>query len=125
MSSTLKTVLLWIVVVTLVALLWAIFRTTATGEEITYTAFLERVNAGAVTRVVIRGPEVAGTMKTGATFHVNIPPNYPYTYDVLRTHGVVMAFEREGVPLATAIVTWGPVLALMGIWVYFTRRLRR
>lgn len=132
MSSTVKTAILWFVVVVGVFLLWSLFQTTkGTAEAISYTTFLERVDAGAVERVVIRGSEVRGTTRPTAPggrydFHVTIAPNYPYTYDALRTHGVIIEFEpTNDAPLMTALISWAPILFLIGLWIFFMRGLRR
>lgn len=132
MSSTVKTLILWFVVIVGVFLLWSLFQTTkGTAEAISYTTFLERIDAGAVERVVIRGSEVRGTTKPTAPggrydFHVTIAPNYPYTYDALRTHGVIIEFEpANDAPLITALISWAPILFLIALWRFFMGRLQR
>jgi len=132
MSSFVKTVILWVVIIVIVFLVWSLFQTTKeSSEAITYTTFLERVDAGTVQRVYLRGSEIYGVTKPDApggrySFHVMIPPNYPYTFDTLRTHGVVIEVQAEhDSPLLTAIISWAPILFLIGLWMYFMRGLRR
>ena len=126
-----KTLLLWFVIIVLVFLVWSLFTTTKdTSERITYTTFLERIESGAVERVIIRGTEVVGTTKPAAPggrydFRVTIPPNYPYTYDTLRTHGVNIEMEEAAdTPLRTALISWAPILFLIALWMYFMRRVK-
>jgi ATP-dependent Zn protease len=55
-----------------------------------------------------------------------IPPNYPYTFDALRMHGVIMEIEAANdPPLITALISWAPILFLIGLWMLFMRSLRR
>jgi len=131
-NATVKTAILWFVVVVGVFLLWNLFQTSkGTAELINYTTFLEKVDAGAVERVYVRGSEVRGTTKPTAPggrydFQVTIPPNYPYTFDALRTHGVSIEIEpANDKPLITALISWAPILFLIGLWMYFMRALRR
>jgi len=132
MSSFVKTIIVWTVIVIGVFLLWNLFQTTkGTSEAINYTTFLERVDAGAVQKVYLRGNEISGYTKPDApggrySFHVTIPPNYPYTFDALRTHGVVIEVEAANdSPFVTALVSWAPFLVLIGLWLFFMRAMRR
>ena len=78
MNSTVKTALLWLVIIVLVFLLWNLFQTTkGQSEQIPYSVFVDRVNAGHVEKVTIRGDEIRGAMKANAPgqheFHLNGP----------------------------------------------------
>ena len=83
MNSTVKTALLWVVIIVLVFLLWSLFQTTkGTSETIAFSAFLDRLNQGYVESVVIRGDDVRGEMKPVAAggkkeFHTTAPPASP------------------------------------------------
>lgn len=132
MSSALKAAILWIVVIIGVFLLWSLFKTTQTSSEaITFGTFLDRVEAGAVDRVVMRGTEVWGVTRPDAPggrreFRTVVPANYPAMYDLMRSKGVDIELEvpRES-PLVTALITWAPVLLLIGLWLYFMRMLTK
>jgi len=61
LNSTVKTALLWVVIIVLVFLLWSLFQTTkGTSELIPFSAFLDRVNQGYVEKVVIRDDDIRG-----------------------------------------------------------------
>ena len=65
MNSTVKTALLWVVIIVLVFLLWSLFNTAkSASEQIPFSTFLARVNEGSVEKVTIRGDEIRGQMKT-------------------------------------------------------------
>ncbi|MBK5258650.1 MAG: ATP-dependent zinc metalloprotease FtsH [Thermoanaerobaculia bacterium] len=131
MNSTVKTALLWVVIIVLVFLLWSLFQTTKNAsEQITFSAFLDRVNQGHVAKVLIRGEEIRG--ETAAAFpggkkefHLNVPSNYPAMLDLLRQKGVVMEVEpQRDAPFITALITWAPVLFLIGLWIFFMRQMQ-
>jgi cell division protease FtsH len=131
LNSTVKTALLWVVIIVLVFLLWSLFQTTkGTSEPIPFSAFLDRVNQGQVEKVVIRGDEIRGELKPNAPggkheFHTTAPTNYPDMYNQLRAKGVQMEFEPpQNTGFITALITWAPVLFLIGLWIFFMRQMQ-
>jgi cell division protease FtsH len=118
LNSTVKTALLWVVIIVLVFLLWSLFQTTkGTSDQIPFSTFIDRVNKGQVEKVTIRGDEIRGTMKgnvpaNNREFHLNGPANYPQMIDLLNTKQVQVDFEPKGdTPFITALITWAPVLS--------------
>jgi cell division protease FtsH len=131
LNSTVKTALLWVVIIVLVFLLWSLFQTTkGASEQIAFSTFLDRVNRGEVEKVLIRGSEIRGEMKTSAPggrrdFHLNAPNNYPAMFDLLRQKNVSMEFDEvKEAPFITALITWAPVLFLIGLWIFFMRQMQ-
>jgi len=130
LNSTVKTALLWVVIIVLVFLLWSLFQTTkGTSNAINFTTFSNQVNAGQVDKVIIRGDEIHGEYKVpqngSKEFHLNAPSNYPQMYDTLRDRKVAMEFEPKGdAPFITALITWAPVLFLIGLWIFFMRQMQ-
>jgi cell division protease FtsH len=131
LNSTGKTVLLWVVIIVLVLLLWSLFQTTkGTNEQIPFSTFIERVNQGAVDKVTIRGDEVRGETKQNAPggkheFRTAVPANYPAMIDLLRQKQVTIEIEpQHDAPFITALITWAPVLFLIGLWIFFMRQMQ-
>jgi cell division protease FtsH len=131
LNSTVKTALLWVVIIVLVFLLWSLFQTTkGTSETIAFSQFLDRVNQGYVESVTIRGDDVRG--ETRATipggkkeFHTTAPTNYPAMIDLLRAKSVKVEVEHAAdTPFITALITWAPVLFLVGLWIFFMRQMQ-
>jgi cell division protease FtsH len=131
LNSTVKTALLWVVIIVLVFLLWSLFNTAkGTNDKIGFSVFLDRVNQGYVDKVVIRGDEIRGEMKQTAPggkreFNTTVPPNYDATIDLLREKGVAMEVEpQRDAPFITALITWAPFLFLIGLWIFFMRQMQ-
>ncbi|HEY0142410.1 MAG TPA: ATP-dependent zinc metalloprotease FtsH [Thermoanaerobaculia bacterium] len=131
MNSTVKTALLWVVIIVLVFLLWSLFNTAkGASEQITFSTFLDRVNTGQVDKVTVRGEEIRGETKTAAPggkreFHVNAPSNYPAMYDLLIKKGINVEVEpQREAPFITALITWAPFLFLIGLWIFFMRQMQ-
>ncbi|HYN20103.1 MAG TPA: ATP-dependent metallopeptidase FtsH/Yme1/Tma family protein, partial [Thermoanaerobaculia bacterium] len=68
MNSTVKTLFLWMAIFVVVILLWQTFQGgKANKEELSFTAFMEKVRAGKVAEVTITDQgEVTGKFKGGA-----------------------------------------------------------
>src|SRR5450759_904403 len=132
LNSTVKTALLWVVIIVLVFLLWSLFQTTkGASEQIAFSTFLDRVNSGNVEKVLIRGDEIRGEYKPTARdggkreFHLTAPSNYPTMYDLLKQKQVTMEFDTpKEAPFITALITWAPVLFLVGLWIFFMRQMQ-
>ncbi|HEY8131939.1 MAG TPA: ATP-dependent zinc metalloprotease FtsH [Thermoanaerobaculia bacterium] len=131
MNSTVKTALLWVVIIVLVFLLWSLFQTTkGTSEQIAFSTFLDRVNQGYVERVTIRGDDIRGETRSTAPggrkeFHTTGPTNYPPLIDLLNKQKVQTEFEPpRDAPFITALITWAPVLFLIGLWIFFMRQMQ-
>ena len=94
MNSNVKTAVLWVVIICVAVLLWAVVHTGKTNREDqpTFTDLIHKVNEDKVASVVINASngEVTGTYKEpdGRQFHSNIPANYPDVYKRLEDKGV-------------------------------------
>jgi cell division protease FtsH len=131
LNQTVKTALLWVVIIVLVFLLWSLFNTAkGASSQIPFSTFLERVNSGQVQKVTIRGTEVRGETRGNVQggkreFHVNVPANYPAMYDLLIKKGIDVEVEPErDAPFITALITWAPFLFLIGLWIFFMRQMQ-
>ena len=130
MNSTIKTALLWVVIIVLVFLLWSLFQTSkATTENIRFSDFLKRVDQGQVTQVLIRGNEIRGELNAAGTgrkeFRTVMPPNYDGLVPLLEKKVPnFSAEEPRDNSFVTALVTWAPVLFLIGLWIFFMRQMQ-
>jgi cell division protease FtsH len=132
LNSTVKTALLWVVIIVLVFLLWSLFNTAkGTSQQIPFSMFLDRVNQGNVEKVTIRGDEIRGEMKATAPggkseFNATGPTTIPDdVYKRLEDKGVIVEFEpQRDAPFITALITWAPFLFLIGLWVFFMRQMQ-
>jgi cell division protease FtsH len=132
LNSTVKTALLWVVIIVLVFLLWSLFNTAkGASEAIPFSMFTDRVKQGYVEKVTIRGGEIRGETKATAPggkheFNTNAQAPLPdHVYTMLENKGVVTEFEPErDAPFITALITWAPFLFLIGLWVFFMRQMQ-
>ncbi|HUR81628.1 MAG TPA: ATP-dependent zinc metalloprotease FtsH [Thermoanaerobaculia bacterium] len=132
MNSTVKTALLWVVIIVLVFLLWSLFNTAkGASENIPWSTFMDRVSNGQVDKVTIRGEEIRGEMKAtapGGKKEFNLNAQNPLPDDVFKRFedkGVTVEFEpNRDTPFIAALITWAPFLFLIGLWIFFMRQMQ-
>ncbi len=120
---------MWGVVVLLVLGLYNLFQNpgTITGKtEMPFSSFLTEVDKGNVASVDIRGSEISGTFRDGKGFKT-YSPNYPNLVEKLSTKGVAITAgprEEKGPSLWGVILSWFPMLLLIGVWIFFMRQMQ-
>lgn len=128
MNNSMKNMLLWAVIA---AVLVGVFQTYSNKQQaqntISYSEFLDLVDDGAVSDVVIDGDLVFGKLSTGQQFRTNSPENdYSALVGDLRERNVRFeAKEKERQSLLTHIfISWFPFILLIGVWVFFMRQMQ-
>ncbi len=127
MNSTLKSLLFWMVLVVVAVLIWN-FSTNFQQRDsvISFSEFMEKVNAGQVATVTITGSEVSGLYKAAnETFRTFAPSQYDGLANKLIEKGVqVTAKEPSVSPWATIFYSWAPILLMIGFWIFLMRQMQ-
>ncbi|RUA04243.1 MAG: ATP-dependent metalloprotease, partial [Candidatus Neomarinimicrobiota bacterium] len=77
MNSTTRSLLFWMVLVVVVALIWNLSSQFQTGDtSISFSEFIRWVDTGQVDRVELTGNEIVGTSISGERFRTYAPPQY-------------------------------------------------
>jgi hypothetical protein len=80
---------------------------------------------GDVREVTITGQEISGTTKVNEPFHSYVPSQYEGFVNKLIEKGVVVkAKEATASPWATLLYSWGPMLLIIGFWIFFMRQMQ-
>ncbi|HEX2932068.1 MAG TPA: ATP-dependent zinc metalloprotease FtsH [Candidatus Binatia bacterium] len=126
MSQTSKRVAFGLVSALLLFGLFSVFSQRYRSDpDITFSDFMAAVESGDVQAVVIQGQHVRGTYKNGAAFKT-FAPDDPQLVKSLRNKGVKIAAkpEDESPWYMTLLLTWFPLLLLLGVWVFFMRQIQ-
>ena len=127
MNSTTRSLLFWMVLVLVVALIWNLSSQFRTGESLVdFSEFIRWVDSGQVNRVELTGNEIVGTRTSGEQFRTYAPPQYEGLANMLidREDIVVQAREAAASPWATLLYSWAPILLIIGFWVFFMRQVQ-
>ncbi|MBK1660995.1 ATP-dependent zinc metalloprotease FtsH [Paracraurococcus ruber] len=121
---------LWVIVALLLVALFNLFQPSGSGQrgaqQVAYSDFLNEVGAGHVRDVVIQGRTVTGQLSDGRTFQTYTPED-PALVGKLTEKGVrVVARPEESDvnPLFHYLLSWFPMLLLIGVWVFFMRQMQ-
>jgi cell division protease FtsH len=96
------------------------------APEVSYSQFIDKVNAGQVAKVSLSEPgKVEATLRNGDKLRT-LAPNDPGFIPELRAKGVDISVQApaEGNALLTMLLGWAPWLLFIGIWVYFMRQMQ-
>lgn len=121
---------LWVIVALLLVALFNLFQpsssTRQTGQQVAYSDFLNEVNGGRVRDVTIQGRTLTGQLSDGRTFSTYTPED-PALVSRLTDKGVrVVAKPEESDvnPLFHYLLSWFPMLLLIGVWIFFMRQMQ-
>jgi len=90
-----------------------------------YSAFLEEVRQGRISKVVIQGRTLEATTVEGRKITSYAPPDLWMVSDLLRYNvNVVAKPEEEQSFLMSVFVSWFPMLLLIGVWIFFMRQMQ-
>ena len=125
----LRNLMMWGVIVLLVLGLYNLFQnpgSIAGKTEMPFSTFLTEVDKGNIVSVDIRGSEISGNFRDGKGFKT-YSPNYPNLVEKLSAKGVSITAgprEEKGPSLWGIILSWFPMLLLIGVWIFFMRQMQ-
>ncbi|GIX17969.1 MAG: ATP-dependent zinc metalloprotease FtsH [Rhodothalassiaceae bacterium] len=121
-----RNILIWLLLILAFAAIFNMFQTPAgrLAHELAYSDFLEKVEQGEVRQVTIQDHEISGELRSGTSF-TTIAPDDPGLIETLRKAGVRFAAKKEeSSPLLSILITWFPMLLLIGVWIFFMRQMQ-
>ncbi|MEL0090288.1 MAG: ATP-dependent zinc metalloprotease FtsH [Rhodospirillales bacterium] len=94
------------------------------SNKLRYSEFVNQVKDGRVQEAVIQGRNVSGRLSDGTTFQTYTPDD-PQLVQRLIDAGVnVTASPEEESRLLSVLISWFPMLLLIGVWIYFMRSMQ-
>ena len=122
-----KNFLIWLGVFLAISLtvgLWGSEAAKTGSERLAFSEFMDRVENKQIAEVVISGASVNGVATNGTRFYTYAPYD-PNMVENLRSHNVkVTAVPEDNTSsnLWGILVSWFPILLLIGVWVFFMRQ---
>ena len=125
-----KNLIMWVIIVLLSVGLFNMFqdpnKIDSQKNSLPFSKFLNEVEAGRVVEVQIQGNNISGVLADGNTFKT-YSPNYPELVDKLSSKGVsiVASPKEDKMPsLLGILLSWFPMLLLIGVWIFFMRQMQ-
>ena len=112
--------------IVLVALVWNFSSKFQRNElPVSFSEFIVWVDSGQVARVVITGNELTGMTLAKENFRTYIPVQYEGLVNrLIEKKVVVQAKEPTASPWAALLLSWAPILLLIGFWIFFMRQVQ-
>ncbi|MCW0180445.1 MAG: ATP-dependent zinc metalloprotease FtsH, partial [Zavarzinia sp.] len=120
---------LWVVIALLLFALFNAFQSSSgrkTGPAMTYSEFVTQIDAGRVADVTIQGDQITGRLTNNSDFTTYAPYD-PNMISRLLERGVNVKAEpldKSGPTLLDVLVSWFPMLLLIGVWIFFMRQMQ-
>jgi len=122
-----KNLLLWLVIAVFLIVVFSNFgHEHPTVTKITYSEFLQAVDKGEVSSVVIDNRNIDAVMRNNTKLSSYIPLEDQYLLSELLKKGISVRGnppEQEGL-LMHIFVNWFPMILLIGIWLFFMRQMQ-
>ncbi len=125
--NTYKNVIIWLLIFGLMIVMFNVVSSPKkVDNEISYSEFLSRVEEGEVSEVIIKEESLSGRMNDGTKFKTYLwamDTDLPAT---LKKQNVrILSKPPEESPwYVNFFFTWGPILFLAGIWIFFMRQMQ-
>ena len=126
----LRNLLMWGLIVLLSVGLFNLFqnpnKVNEQANNIAFSKFLKEVDNGRVVEVQIQGNNISGVLSDGSKFNT-YSPNYPGLVEKLseKNVNIVASPVEDKMPsLLGVLLSWFPMLLLIGVWIFFMRQMQ-
>jgi cell division protease FtsH len=124
-----KNLVLWVIIAVLLALLFNLFQNTTSPRSATsyaYSDFLTEVESGRVADVTIQGEQINGHFTDGRSFSTYSPQDSTIVAKLRQANVRITAMPKseEGQTFWNLILSWFPMLLVVGVWVFFMRQMQ-
>ena len=121
-----RSLFIWVLIGLMIILLFNLLNTPKkSAEELIFSTFLTKVEAGQVDEVTIKDHAITGRLKDGMKFK-SYYADYPDLVKQLRSQNVKITVKPpdESPWYVNFFFTWGPMILIVVIWVFFMRQMQ-
>ena len=128
MNSNIKTAVLWVVIIMVVVMLWAVVRTNKArpDTELSFSELMTQIEANKIKTVTITGIDLHGTFAgDNSDLHAVLPSVYQPLIDLMRAKNVNVIYKKEsGNSVLSIIFQVVPFILLAGFWIFMMRQMQ-
>jgi cell division protease FtsH len=128
MNSSVRNAVLWLIILCLVVLVWAVFKSSKPpGAQPQFSDIVKQVKDGKIDSVTFNSStgDIHGKYKNGDEFHTTVPPNYNDFTTLLLDKGVSFKVEKDnGGNWVSILVNAIPFVLLLGFWIFMMRQMQ-
>ena len=126
MNQLQKNVALILTVLLVFLLVWQLFnQPKGSQKDIIYTEMLAYLENGQISEVTIQGENITGKLANGTVFKTYAPKDDKIVTQFREKNVKITAKPPEEAPwYMTLLVSWFPMLLLIGVWIFFMRQMQ-
>jgi len=120
-----KNIALVLTVVLVFLLVWQLYNQPKSGtKDIIYSEMVAHLEKGEISEVTVQGDNISGKLTNGNLFKTYAPKDDKLVAQ-LREKGIkITAKPDEESPWLTILISWAPMILLIGIWIFFMRQMQ-
>ena len=121
-----RSLIVWLVIGVMMIVLFNLLNVPKKGEEeIIFSDFMTKLEAGQIEDVTIKGSVISGQLKDGKKFKT-FSADYPELVKNLRAEQVKITVkpEEQNPWYWNLFFSWGPIVFLVVIWIFFMRQMQ-
>ncbi len=123
-----KNLILWVIIALVLMMVFNKYDKPTSSAEINYSQFISYVKTGQITSVGIEGNSIKGQMSDGNRLFTTYSPetsNDALIGTLLENNVEIRGIEpNKNSFWAHALISWFPILLLLGVWIYFMRQMQ-
>jgi len=122
-----RNIAFWVVLFLLVVALFNMFnssQSSLSSSRESFSTFMERVDRGEVQSVSLDGEKIYVRSKDGSQYITIKPEGEQIADKMLTAHVAVTAQPQETSGFLSFVTLFGPVLLLVGVWIFFMNRMQ-
>jgi len=122
-----KNLVLWVIIALVLMMVFKNFDNSAMSGKVSYSKFIADVKSGQITKVGIEGSSITGRYSNDKIFKTYSPEtsNDALIGTLLENNVEIEGLEPNGNSFwAHALISWFPILLLLGVWIYFMRQMQ-
>ncbi len=121
-----KNLVLWVIIALVLMMVFKNFGAPTSSSTIPYSQFISNVKTGRIDSVTIEGSTVNGEFTDGSRFISYSPEtsNDALIGTLLENNVELLGAAPRNSFWAQALISWFPILLLLGIWIYFMRQMQ-
>ncbi len=93
-------------------------------EKLTFSQFMDKVEAGEIVEVSMKGNKIEGLYKDGKTGFKTVAAPYDDMVKIMRSSNVNIIVEDDDRLFISILINAAPFILLIAIWIYFMRQMQ-
>jgi len=125
LNQSSKNIALILTLLLVFLLVWQLFNQPKTAQkDLIYSEMLSYLDKGEISEVTIQGDNIIGKLTNGNIFKTYAPKDDKLVAQFREKNIKITAKPTEDSPWLTVLISWFPMILLIGVWIFFMRQMQ-